>query len=40
MYAGQNMFAQFMDFLPLTTFTRIVEHYGGSHRVRSFLGIL
>jgi hypothetical protein len=29
------MFAQLMDFLPWTTFTRIVERYGGDHRVRT-----
>ena len=27
--------AQLMDFLPWTTFTRIVDRYGGDHRVRT-----
>ena len=35
MYTGKMMFAQLMDFLPWTTFTRIVERYGGDHRVRT-----
>ncbi len=35
MYTGKTMFAQLMDFLPWTTFTRIVERYGGDHRVRT-----
>jgi Domain of unknown function (DUF4372) len=29
MYAGKTLFAQQMDFLPWTTFARIVERYGG-----------
>ena len=29
------LFAQLMDFLPWTTFTRIVDRYGGDHRVRT-----
>ncbi len=35
MYIGQTLFAQLMDFLPWTTFTRIVARYGGDHRVRT-----
>src|SRR5271157_141423 len=29
MYAGKTLFAQLMDFVPWTTFTRIVSRYGG-----------
>ncbi len=35
MYTGKTMFAQLMEFLPWTTFTRIVERYGGDRRVRT-----
>ena len=35
MNTGKTLFAQFMDFLPWTTFTRIVDRYGGDHRVRT-----
>ena len=35
MYAGKTLFAQLMDFLPWTTFARIVERYGGNHPVRT-----
>ena len=35
MYVGKTLFAQIMDFLPWTTFTRIVTRYGGNHRVRT-----
>ena len=35
MYAGKTLFAQLMDFLPWTTFARIVERYGGDYRVRA-----
>ncbi len=35
MYVGKTLFAQLMDFLPWTTFTRIVDRYGGNYRVRS-----
>ncbi len=35
MYAGQTLFAQLMEFVPWTTFTRLVERYGGDHRVRT-----
>jgi hypothetical protein len=34
MYTGQTLFAQLMDYLPWTTFARIVARYGGDHRVR------
>ena len=29
MNIGKTLFAQLMDFLPWTTFTRIVDRYGG-----------
>ena len=29
MNTGKTLFAQLMDFLPWTTFTRIVDRYGG-----------
>lgn len=35
MYTGQTLFAQLMDFLPWTTFSRIVNRYGGDYRVRT-----
>ena len=35
MYTGKILFAQLMDFLPWTTFARIVTRYGGDHRVRT-----
>jgi hypothetical protein len=35
MHAGKTLFAQLMDFLPWTTFTRIVTRYHGDHRVRT-----
>jgi transposase len=36
MNAGKTLFAQLMDYLPWTTFTRIVQRYGGNRRVRTF----
>lgn len=36
MYAGKLVFAQLMDYLPWKNFGRIVERYGGDHRVRQF----
>ena len=33
---GKTLFAQVMDFVPWTTFQRIVSRYGGDHRVRRF----
>ena len=36
MNTGKTLFAQLMDFLPWTTFSRIVERYGGDRRVRTF----
>lgn len=36
MNTGKTLFAQLMDFLPWTTFTRIVDRYDGDRRVRSF----
>src|SRR3981081_3137515 len=35
MYTGQTLFAQLMEFVPWTTFARLVERYGGDHRVRT-----
>ena len=35
MYVGKTLFAQLMEFLPWTTFTRIVDRYGGNYPVRS-----
>ena len=35
MYTGKTLFAQLMDFLRWTTFARIVDRYGGNHRVRT-----
>ena len=35
MYAGKTLFAQLMDFLPWTTFARIVGRYDGDRRVRA-----
>ena len=35
MYAGKTLFAQVMDFLPWTTFHRIVQRYHGNHRIRT-----
>jgi hypothetical protein len=35
MYVGQTLFAQLMEFVPWTTFARLVERYGGDHRVRT-----
>jgi len=32
---GRTLFAQLMDFLPWSTFTRLVVRYDGDHRVRS-----
>ena len=34
MNTGKTLFAQIMDFLPWSTFHRIVEKYSGDHRVR------
>src|SRR5271166_6059489 len=36
MYAGKTLFAQLMEFLPWTTFARIVARYGGDSGVRTF----
>lgn len=36
MYAGKTLFAQVMDFLPWTSFERIVQRYRGDHRARAF----
>ena len=37
MNTGKTLFAQLMDFLPWTTFTRIVERHGGDHYVKSLV---
>jgi hypothetical protein len=34
MYVGKTLFAQLMDFIPWTSFRRIVARYGGDRRVR------
>lgn len=35
MYVGKTLFAQIMDFVPWTSFRRIVSRYGGDQRVRT-----
>ncbi len=35
MYTGKTLFAQLMDFLPWTSFARIVERYGGDRYAKS-----
>jgi len=35
MNTGKTLFAQLMDFLPWTTFTRIVDRHGGDHYMKS-----
>ena len=35
MNVGKTLFAQVLDFLPWSTFHRIVTRYGGDHRVRT-----
>src|SRR5258708_1033820 len=34
MYSGKTLVAQLMDFVPWTTFSKIVARYSGDHRVR------
>ena len=36
MHVGKLVFAQLMEHLPWKTFGRIVERYGGDHRIRDF----
>ena len=36
MHIGKLVFAQLMDHIPWKSFSRIVERYGGDHRVRDF----
>ncbi len=36
MHTGKTLFAQVMDFLPWSTFHRIVDRYHGDYRVRTF----
>jgi hypothetical protein len=35
MCTGKTLFAQLMDFVPWTTFVKIVARYSGDHRVRT-----
>jgi hypothetical protein len=35
MYTGKTLFAQLMDFLPWSTFARLVVRYDGDRRVRT-----
>ena len=35
MYAGKTLFAQIMEFVPWTSFTRIVQRYCGNVGVRT-----
>ena len=35
MNMGKTLFAQIMEFIPWTSFARIVDRYGGNSRVRS-----
>jgi hypothetical protein len=37
---GKTPFAQLMDFLPWSTFARIVTRHGGDHRERARFGVL
>ncbi len=34
MYIGKTLFAQLMEFMPWTSFTRIVARYGGDKEAR------
>jgi hypothetical protein len=34
-YAGKTLFAQLMEFVPWTSFTRVVDRYGGNSGVRA-----
>lgn len=36
MNTGKTLFAQLMDFLPWTTFTRLVNRHGGDRYAKSF----
>ena len=35
MYVGKTLFAQVMEFVPWTSFARIVHRYGGNSGVRT-----
>ena len=35
MYVGKTLFAQVMEFVPWTSFTRIVQRYGGNSGMRT-----
>lgn len=37
MHMGKTLFAQVMEFIPWSTFHRIVDRYGGDHRARALL---
>lgn len=37
MYAGKTLFAQVMEFVPWTSFVRIVQRHGGNSGVRTEL---
>ncbi len=37
MHIGKTLFAQVMEFIPWSTFHRIVDRYGGDHRARALL---
>lgn len=37
MNVGKTLFAQLMEFVPWTSFGRIVERYGGNTRVRRLI---
>jgi len=36
MYSGQLVFSQLMDFLPMHTFRKCVDRYGGNHYMKNF----
>src|SRR5471030_944169 len=36
MYSGKTVFAQLMDCLPWSTFSRLVARYGGDYDIRTF----
>ena len=37
MHTGKTLFAQIMEFIPWTSFARIVHRYGGDSRVRTLV---
>ncbi|TAL88223.1 MAG: DUF4372 domain-containing protein [Candidimonas sp.] len=38
MYSGRTMFAQIMEFVPWTSFSRVVTKYSGEAKARSLTG--